>query len=116
MKGAVTGIGVDLAEIARIRALAGRNPRFLSRVFTPGELAYCGSSRNRWERLAARFAAKEAVIKALGDKTIALKDIEVVSGPGGKPAVKVKGRPRLKLMLSLSHTGSCACAAVIAFS
>lgn len=116
MKENVTGLGVDLAEVARIRALARRNPRFLSRVFTPGELEYCGSGRNRWERLAARFAAKEAVIKALGDKTIALKDIEVSSGPYGAPSVKVKGRPRLKLMISLSHTGSCACAAVIAFS
>lgn len=115
MKGkSVCGLGVDLAEVARVRRLAA-NPRFLKRVFTPGELAYSLKGRNRYERLAARFAAKEAVIKALADKTLPLKSIEVENTAGGAPRVTVKGRPDLKLMVSLSHTAAYACAAVIAF-
>jgi len=115
MKATVRGLGVDLAETARIKALARRSPRFLGRVFTAAELKYCGAYRDRWERLAARFAVKEAVIKALDDKKIALSDIEVANSASGKPSVKVKGRPGLKFMVSISHTGGMACAAVIAF-
>lgn len=112
---AVTGLGVDLAEVARIRLLALRNPGFLKRVFTPGELAYAASSRNKYERLAARFAVKEAVIKALDAKDLQLNNIEVENTASGRPQVTVKGRPA-RLMVSISHTSKYACAAVIAFS
>jgi len=110
----IIGLGVDLAEVARIRRMAERNPGFLKRFFTPGELAYSLKSKNKYERLAARFAVKEAVIKALDDKNIALKSIEVENTASGRPTVKIKGRAA-RLMVSISHTGSHAVAAVIAF-
>lgn len=111
---AVTGLGVDLAEVARVRRLAA-DPRFLKRVFTPGELAYAARSKNRFERLAARFAVKEAVIKALDDTSLPLNSIEVENSESGRPAVAVKGRPGLRLLVSISHTAAYASAAVIAF-
>jgi holo-[acyl-carrier protein] synthase len=111
---AVAGLGVDLAEVARIRRLAAK-PEFLKRVFTPGELAYAGQSRNRFERLAARFAVKEAVIKALDETSLPLTSIEVENTESGRPRVGVKGRPGLQLMVSISHTSAYAVAAVIAF-
>jgi holo-[acyl-carrier protein] synthase len=114
-RGAIIGLGIDLAEVARIRRLALRSPGFLTRFFTPGELAYSGRSRNKYERLAARFAVKEAVIKALDAKNLPLKDIEVENTASGRPQVAVKNFPGVRLMVSISHTGSCACAAVIAF-
>ena len=113
---AVCGLGVDLVEVARIRKMAERNPGFLKRFFTAGELAYSFKSKNKFERLAARFAVKEAVIKALDAKNLPLKNIEVENTPSGRPQVKVKGRARLRLLVSISHTGTHAVAAVIAFS
>ncbi|MDA8243903.1 MAG: holo-ACP synthase [Elusimicrobia bacterium] len=110
---AVSGLGVDLAEVRRVRRLAA-NPKFLARVFTPVELAYAGRGRNRFERLAARFAVKEAVIKALADTSIPLKDIEVENTAGGSPKVRVRGRS-CALLVSITHTASHAFAAVIAF-
>jgi holo-[acyl-carrier protein] synthase len=111
----ISGLGVDLAEVARVRRLAARSPAFLGRVFTAGELAYAARSRNRYERLAARFAVKEAVIKALDDTAIPLKDIEVENTASGSPRVTVKGRPRVRLLVSISHTAFHAVAAAIAF-
>jgi holo-[acyl-carrier protein] synthase len=113
---AVIGLGVDLAEVARVRSLALRSPGFLARVFTKGELAYAASSKNKYERLAARFAVKEAVIKALDAKDLPLLSIEVENTASGRPLVTVKGRPGAKLMVSISHTSKYACAAVIAFA
>lgn len=106
---------MDLAEVARVRALARRSPGFLARVFTSGELAYAASSKNRFERLAARFAVKEAVIKALDARDLPLKNIEVENTASGRPQVTVKGRS-VRLMVSISHTSKYACAAVIAFA
>jgi holo-[acyl-carrier protein] synthase len=111
----IFGLGVDLAEVARIRRLALSSPAFLKRVFTPGELEYSLGSRNKYERLAARFAVKEAVIKALDAAGIPLKDIEVENTASGRPLVTVKGRPEVRLMASISHTARHAVAAVIAF-
>jgi len=111
---AVIGLGVDLAEVSRIRRLAVRSPGFLRRCFTPKELAYSLKHLNNYERLAARFAVKEAVIKALDAKDLALKDIEVENTLSGRPLVKVKGFPGVSLMVSISHTGRYSCAAVIA--
>ena len=112
---AVIGLGVDLAEVARIRGLAERNPGFLKRFFTPGELAYSLKSKNMYERLAARFAVKEAVIKALDARNLSLKSIEVENTASGRPQVKVKSRPGARLMVSISHTSNYAVASVIAF-
>jgi holo-[acyl-carrier protein] synthase len=108
----IFGLGVDLVEVARLRRLAA-NPAFLKRVFTPGELAYARKSKNLYERLAARFAVKEAVIKALDAQSLALKDIEVENTASGRPLVKVKKLPGVTLLVSISHTSRHAMAAVV---
>ncbi|MBI4351071.1 MAG: holo-ACP synthase [Elusimicrobia bacterium] len=113
---AVIGLGVDLVEVSRVRGMAARSPGFLKRVFTAGELGYAFKSRNKFERLAARFAVKEAVIKALDARDLPLKSIEVKNTAGGGPQVAVKGRPGLRLLVSISHTSTHAVASVIAFS
>lgn len=126
------GHGVDLTDVARIeRAVAEHADRFLERVFTPGERAYADASgRRRFERLAARFAAKEAAFKAVGTgwrSGIAWTDAEVVIEPSGRPRLVVTGElarfareacaaaggGEPSWLLSLSHTGSVAIASAI---
>ncbi|MDE2491158.1 MAG: holo-ACP synthase [Elusimicrobia bacterium] len=96
-------VGVDLVEIGRIRALARRNPKFLRRVFSPAEIAYCRAKKDPWPHFAVRFAAKEAVYKALGRADVPLTAISVRRGRDGRPAVSLRGRPAPALKLSLSH-------------
>jgi holo-[acyl-carrier protein] synthase len=109
----VIGLGVDILEIARIReTIAGQGEAFLRRVFTAQEIAYCGGKADPFQHYAARFAAKEAVSKALatgwsGD--FAWKDVEVMNDPGGRPLVTLHGRigERLagcRILVSLSHS------------
>jgi len=114
---AVCGIGIDITEVARIRKLYRKNPEFLKRFFTPEEVAYCLKGKNIFERIAVRFAAKEAVIKALDRKDLPLKAISVSKAGTGRPGVALKGPglKGLKVMLSLSHTGNYACASAVAF-
>ncbi len=113
--------GVDLIEIPRIaRALERYGQRFLRRIFTAGEIAYC---RERPPNLAARFAAKEATMKALGTgvRGVGWKDIEVVRQPSGAPTIKLHGRAlsrakRLgvcEISLSLTHSREYAVAFVV---
>ncbi|MEK7765949.1 MAG: holo-ACP synthase, partial [bacterium] len=78
------GVGVDLVEVERIGKLV-RDPAFLKRVFTAEEIAYCCRKKNVAQHFAVRFAAKEAILKALGHKGIALKDIGVRNLPSGQP-------------------------------
>ncbi len=111
----IKGVGIDLVEVSRIRAAASRNPRFLKRIFTDEEIRYCSPKKDRWRHFAARFAAKEAVWKSLGRRGIRLRQIEVVQGLGGKPAVRIleeKAGPTLQI--SLSHCGRLAAAIAIA--
>lgn len=117
--------GVDLIEVNRIEAaLARYGERFLTRVFTESELAYC---RGRPHELAARFAAKEAVSKLLGvgiqhRDGVHWRDIQVVSGERGKPSVKLSGKAARRaeeiglrtFALSLSHSREHAIALVVA--
>lgn len=122
----VLGHGIDLVDIARIeRTLNDHSERFLERCFTPAERAYADQSKRRLEHLAARFAAKEAVMKALGTgwaEGIAWTDIEVEREASGRPVVVLHGPAvqRARDMgvrvwhLSLSHTGTAAVASVIA--
>jgi holo-[acyl-carrier protein] synthase len=98
------GIGLDIVEIDRIAKLARRNPRFLTRVFSPQEVKYCRSKKKSWQHFAARFAAKEAVWKALGSEGVALRDISVSRSGDGKPGVLLRGRPAPEIHLSLSHS------------
>lgn len=114
--------GIDLVEVDRIaKTIARYGDRFLRRVFTVQELRYC---RGQVQQLAARFAAKEAVSKALGTgfDGIAWHDIEIVTEVSGKPAVRLRGRAAQRatqlnlenFALSLSHTREHAIALVVA--
>ena len=113
-------IGVDIIEITRIERLIKRwGKTFLQRVFTPSELKFY----NNTSSLAARFAAKEAVLKALGacDKGISWQEIEILAEPNGKPSVNLMGKAKLqadesaisKINISLSHSKEYAVAFVI---
>jgi holo-[acyl-carrier protein] synthase len=121
----IVGTGVDITEVKRIEAAMERfGDRFLRRVFTPAEVSYCMGKTNAAERLAARFAAKEAGMKALGTGLrhgITWHDVEVVRLPGQRPILKFSGKAaefaaRLgckRTHLSLSHTADQAIAHVI---
>jgi len=121
------GHGIDLVETSRIAAMLERHgEQFLSRCFTDSERAYCRESERRHvERLAVRFAAKEAVLKALGTgwrDGIAWTDIEVVREPSGRPGVRVRGQAAIVAaelgvrgwQISLTHTERYAMASAIA--
>ncbi|MGI9861880.1 holo-ACP synthase [Moorella naiadis] len=105
--------GIDIVEIERLEGAIDRHPRFLSRVFTPAERAYCLARRRPGASLAARFAAKEAVMKALGFGLgcCSWQDIEIRREPGGRPQVILHGRARQlareqgagAITISLSH-------------
>ncbi len=94
--GGIVGIGVDIVDIARVQRLLDRyGVRFLERVFTEAEANYAMSSAAPAERLAGRFAVKEAALKALGtgkSQGILWRDVETVRGPRGKPVVHLHGQ------------------------
>jgi holo-[acyl-carrier protein] synthase len=98
-------VGVDIVEIHRI-AKQAHNPRFLKRVFTPQEIAYCRSRKNSAQHFAVRFAAKEAVWKAVGEPKLLHRDIHVRNRTDGKPEVffpKKFNRLAKRVSISLSH-------------
>lgn len=121
----IVGTGIDIAEVPRIaEAIRRFGERFINRIFTDGEIRYCESKANRVERYAARFAAKEAGMKALGtgwSRGIRWKDIEVQRQPGGRPTLVFYGRAAEfaakiavnNVALSLTHTAEQAMAQVI---
>lgn len=121
----IVGIGTDLAEVRRIqKSVEQFQERFLSRVFTEAERAYAFSKANVAERLAARFAAKEAGMKAIGTgwrRGVTWKDFEVVNEPSGKPLLRLSGVAEsiaghlgvTQISLSLTHTRDTAFAVVI---
>lgn len=121
----IVGTGVDLAEVPRIRASVERfGQRFLERVFTPAEIAYVERKANRFERYAARFAAKEAGMKAIGTgwrRGVRWQDFEVANLPSGKPTLRMygvaaevaRGLNVRAISLSLTHTAEMAMAHVI---
>ena len=121
----VLGLGSDLIEIARIEASIARfGDRFLGRVFTASEIAYCRSKRNAAESFAARFAAKEAGAKALGtgiSHGIAWPEIEVRREPTGRPTLHWSGRAQeraaalgvRRTSLTLTHSRNVAMAVVV---
>lgn len=111
----VLGIGIDIIDVARIRNLAEKNPRFLKRIFTAKEVAYCSKKKNCHQHLAARFAAKEAFFKALG-KRIKWTDVELSNLPSGKPQLKIKNKERFpfsEVHTSISHLAEYAAAMVV---
>ena len=121
----IVGTGIDIAEVPRIAESINRfGERFIHRVFTEGEIRYCDGKANRFERYAARFAAKEAAMKALGtgwNNGMRWRDVEVVREPGGRPTIKfhataaeVAARLNAKnISLSITHTAEQAMASVI---
>jgi len=92
----IVGIGIDLVETARIKeGIDQHGDRFIRRLYTPGEIEYCEKFKNRAERYAARFAAKEAAFKALGTgwrEGVRWLDVEVTNQPNGKPELLLHGR------------------------
>jgi len=113
--------GVDIIEIPRIKQVLDRyGQRFLNRVFTPDEIAYC---RGRAPNLAGRFAAKEAAMKALGTgvRGVSWKDIEVIRADSGAPSLRLHGRAKKRaerlqmseMSLSISHSREYAVAFVV---
>jgi len=122
--GVVLGVGVDLVEVERVRRAVGRTPSLVGRVFTDAEERTATSGGDAAQRFAARFAAKEAVLKALGVGlgAVPLRDIEVVRAHGGAPSVALHGAARDLARrrgvggwwVSLTHTGSAAAAVAVA--
>jgi holo-[acyl-carrier protein] synthase len=111
----IIGIGVDIIEVERIQRLAEKSPRFLERVFTPKEIEYSNGKKNRYQHLAARFAAKEAFFKALGKK-VNWTDVGIINHPSGKPEMEIKKResfPFDRIHVSLSHIQDYAVAYVV---
>jgi holo-[acyl-carrier protein] synthase len=121
----IVGTGIDITEVPRIaEAIERHGERFLRRIYTENEISYCDSKANRIERYAARFAAKEAAMKALGtgwNHGVRWRDVEVCRQPGGRPTMAFHGKAAeffTKLgashsALSLSHTAEQAIAQVI---
>ena len=120
------GLGIDIVAIARMERILGRTSSFRTRVFTEGERAYCEKTSHPATHYATRFAAKEAVLKALGTGFafgIHPRDIEVVRHPNGRPTAKLTGRAQeiaaqlkvveLPISLSYTHTEAVACAMAI---
>jgi holo-[acyl-carrier protein] synthase len=112
-------IGIDLEKIDRFKTIVRRKDRaLLCRIFTPRELRYCLAKARPWQHLAARFAAKEAIIKALScnHKFSNYRHIEIVNRKDGAPAVKLSIKPRLKVKLSISLTHAEGYAAAVALA
>lgn len=124
----IVSTGVDIVEISRVRKAANKwKGKFLNRIFTDTELKYVKGKKFLYQHLAARFAAKEAVLKAFGDSSIndmEWKNIEIINNKDGKPIVKLVGKARQAMVkrkisevaVSLSHTKNYAVASVILVS
>lgn len=121
----ILGTGTDLCEVDRIREAAERyGDRFLDRIYTASERTYVERKANKWERYAARFAAKEAGMKALGTgwrRGVRWQDFEVSNLPSGRPTLRLHGVAReiaetqgvARIHLSLTHTAQMALAIAI---
>ena len=121
----IVAIGIDLVEIARIEEVfARRGDRFRARVFTEGEISYCERRASKFASYAARFAAKEAAMKALGtgwSEGVGWTDVEVVSEPSGAPVLQLHRRALERMReigatrahISLTHSGDLAIAQVV---
>lgn len=119
----IFGVGTDMVEIHRIQNAIERNPRFLQKVYTEEEIRYCQRKKNPWQSFAARFAAKEAVSKAMGTGIgpVGFTEIEIVNATSGQPQVVLYGAAKVfaqehcieHIFLSLSHSETYAIATAI---
>lgn len=120
--------GIDLVDFPRIEQMINRHGRrFLERVFTPAERAYADSNKDSVEKLAGRFAAKEAVLKLIGTGwrgKIAWTDIEIINNPAGQPEVTLTGEVEKiaeklgveHVCVSITHTANFAIASAVALA
>lgn len=116
-------LGTDVVDLDRFRLALRRTPGMVARVFTEGERSYADRKRDPAERLAARFAVKEATMKALGVGLGAFRfhDVEVVRAPSGEPSLRLSGRAAVlaerrritRWRVSISHSGLIALAVVV---
>jgi len=123
--GEVVAVGIDAVDVERFRTVLGRRSGFADRIFTPAERAEAAARHDPVPGLAARFAAKEAVMKSLsvGLGAFDFADVEVVRGEGGAPALTVTGRAAIQAHersvagwhISLSHTATVAMAIAVAY-
>jgi len=121
----IVGLGVDITEVERVRgAIERQGERLLKRVYTEKERSYCEKFKNKYERYAGRFAAKEATMKALGtgwSRGVRWVDIEVVREMSGKPTLELRGEAKKiagklgvkHIAVTITHTASQALAQVI---
>jgi holo-[acyl-carrier protein] synthase len=122
----IKGLGVDIVEIDRMRAALKRHPRMKERIFSAEERAYCDKRNKPEVHYALRFAAKEAVLKALGTgfTGMSFQDVEVVRDAGGRPSPRLHGRAAevaeeigvVEMHLSLSYTHTTAVASAVAIT
>jgi len=120
----VLGVGTDVVQVERLRTALDRTPALVHRLFTPAEQAACNRQKDPLPHLAARFAAKEAVMKSLGRgmSSMGFTDIEVTTDAAGAPGVRLSGRARqvadglgvASWLVSLSHDGDIAHAIALA--
>ncbi|HEX6331348.1 MAG TPA: holo-ACP synthase [Actinomycetota bacterium] len=119
----ILGLGVDVCEIARMERALERHPTMRERVFTPEEIAYCDSKARPAESYAGRFAAREAVIKALGGyRGRGWQDISVGRGPSGAPEIRLAGNAKRRadalgvtnVLITFTHERSMAVAVAVA--
>jgi len=122
----ILGLGMDVVEVGRIARLlegpAGRAERFLARCYTPGERTFCEARRDRASGYAARFAAKEAAVKALGaPRGVSWQDLEVTRAEGRAPSLAFSGPAAVaasragvaRVHLTITHDGGVAAAVVV---
>jgi len=121
----VLGLGIDIIEIDRVKkSIEKYGDKFLDKVFTEGEINYCNKKFNKYQHYAARFAAKEAVYKALSSgwkEGLRWKDIEIQNDPSGMPSVNTQGKldyflaNNTQLRVSISHSENYVTAVAIIF-
>lgn len=114
----IEGLGTDIIEIHRVERAIQRSARFEQRIFSEAESAYCRSHANSYQHFAGRFAAKEAVIKALG-RAVPWREIEILNDERGKPVCHLHGKAReiageRQLLVSISHCQSYSTASAVA--
>ena len=121
----IIGMGIDVEEVERVKgAMERQGERFLRRIFTEKERAYCEQFKDKYERYAGRFAVKEAAMKALGtgwSRGVRWVDVEVVRQRGGRPSLALKGEAKKiadalgvkNIAVSITHTSEQAIAQVI---
>jgi len=112
----IIGTGVDITEVKRLKsAIEKWGDEFLDRIFTPQEIKNARSRSSFYQHLAGRFAAKEAVFKALGNKSLSWKDVEVLNNEEGRPYCRLlNGKsPKVQVYVSISHVKNYAVASAV---